>query len=185
MNEMARKDVRRIVVLLTASVATGCLLAGVMLYNYNHTGRYIAGQTILDPKVMDQINSQTHKGKSERLVFEKTDFTYYDSKTRLMEHVPVSLESYQRFYPLIEKDKSLENVTADVITSFNRPHVSRLLTTMREGENTSSKVFQVVEITSEDYFRVLLHSDQNSDQWAYFYQSNINNQVMQLFVVRG
>jgi hypothetical protein len=185
MNETAKRDVQRIAVLLTCAVATAGLIAGVMLYGYSPSGRYIAGQTILDPQVMNQINIQDKKSKKEqngRFVFEKIDFTYYDSASKKMEHIPVSMESYKKFYSLINQEKSIEKVTDELKNLFNHPHINRVVTTMHEGENTASKVFQMIEITPDDFFRVQLHGDQqNPDQWAYFYRNHINEEVLRIF----
>lgn len=183
MDKRAKRDVQRIAILLTCAVASAGLVAGLMLYHYSPTGRYIAGQTVLDPQVMNQINIQDSpkKGRGSRLVFEKTDFTYYNAHSKTMEHTPVSFEAYQQFYTLITGEKSLENVTDEIAQLFSQPHLNRLVTTMREGENTAAKEFQVVEFSPQDYLRVQLHGDQDPDQWAYFYQPGMNEQVIRLF----
>ena len=180
----AKKEIKGIVLLLSCAIATGVLFAGLMLYRYSPSGRYIAGQTMMDPKVIDEINGNEgpKKKAGNRFLFDKTEFDYYDSKLGKMKRVAVSVEAYDHFYNLIRKDQSLADVEESILHRFYEPHLAKLITRMQTNGDTTSKLFQVIEVTRDGYYRVQLHQEQvQGDEWAYFYRKNLQNDLNDIF----
>lgn len=181
------REIRNILAVLGTAIVCAGFLTFLFIYYYGPSGRYLAGQTLLDPTIIEQINYQDkhpRTGKKVNFIFDRIEFSYFDSKKGGMRQEAVSLESYQKFYRLISSEKSLDKVTDQIRELFFRSHPSTLTTSMRtvDGVDTSTtKIFQVVQFVQEDYFRVQLHGNQEQE-WAYFYRPHLYQEVMQLFI---
>lgn len=180
------RDVRNILTVLGSAVLCAVLLASIFLYYYGPSGRYLAGNTLLDPSIMDQINYQDQylqTGKKVRFTFDRIEFSYFDSQNGQMHIFPISLDTYQDFYKQVASDKSLLEVTQNIQNLFPQSHSSLLTISMRakEGpESGATKVFQVVQFIPEDYFRIQLH-EKKEGEWAYFYRSGLYQEIIRLF----
>jgi hypothetical protein len=180
------RDIRNILAVLGAAVICAILLASVFLYYYGPSGRYLAGNTLLDPSIMDQINYQDQHprtGKKVHFSFDRIEFSYFDPQKRQMHIFPISVDNYQNFYKRIASEKSLLEVTQNIQQFFLQSHPALLTISMRsrEGsENGAAKVFQVVQFIPEDYFRVQLH-EKNEGEWAYFYRPGLYQEIIGLF----
>lgn len=180
------QDIRNILVVLGSAVFCACLLAGVFLYYYNPSGRYDAGNTLLDPAIIDSINYQDvhpSTGAKIRYSFDNMEFSYVNSQNKNV-HLPLEgIESYQAFYSLVGSLQSIVNVGHEIQTLFLKPPYSVLTINLRSAQGNSkenNKVFQVVQFVPEDYFRVQLHG-KNDGEWAYFYQPGLYQKIMELF----
>ena len=74
-------DIRNILAVLGAAVICAGLLASVFLYYYGPSGRYLAGHTLLDPTIMEQINYQDKHPRQEKsihFIFDHIEFSYFD-----------------------------------------------------------------------------------------------------------
>lgn len=192
------RDIRNLLAVLGAAVLCAALLAFFFLYYYGPSGRYLAGNTLLDPSIMAQINYQDHHpqtGKKVRFVFDRIEFSYFDPEKGQMHIFPISLETYQSFYKQVSSDRSLLEVNQNIQNLFLQSHPALLTMSMQSQEglenrtardhlNTKagSHVFQVVQFIPEDYFRVQLHG-KNEGEWAYFYQSGLYQEILHLFTI--
>ncbi len=181
------RDIRNILAVLGTAIICAGLLAFLFVYYYGPSGRYLAGNTILDPAVLEEINYQDkhpRTGRNVHFIFDRMEFSFFDpQKGEVRQNV--SLENYQQFYRLIASEKSVEEVTNQVKDLFFRSRPTLLTISMRtqEGAETSTnKIFQIVQLVPDDYFRVQLH-EQRPDQgeWAYFYRPHLYQDAMQLF----
>lgn len=188
MKESQKKQIRNIVLLLTSAVACAALLAAHMIYHYSPSGRYNAGDALLDPLVAEtmsypDVNPAT--GKKEQFTFGKILFAYSDSKTRQFKEIAVSEEAYHKFYTSVRSDKSLESVGKEIETLF-RVSSPSILTLYVQGESrgssaTTSQVFQVVQFAPQsDYYRIQLLGSQKGE-WAYFQHSHLYQDTLDLF----
>lgn len=179
------RDIRNILAVLGAAVVCAVLLASVFLYYYGPSGRYLAGNTLLDPSIVDQIsdqNQQARRGKQVSFTFDRIEFSYFEPQKRQMTTSPVSLETYGKFYKQVAASKSLEEVTKNIQDLFLQSQPALLIIRMhtKEGKENTSKVFQVVQFIPDDYFRVQLRG-KNEGEWAYFYQAGLYQNVIRLF----
>ncbi len=181
------RDVRNILVVLGIAVICAGLLASLLLYYYGPSGRYLAGNTLLDPAVIEQINAQDQHSRSKKkshFIFDHIEFSYFESQKKQMSTHAISIEAYQDFYHIVAVEKSLKDVTKDVQNFFitSRPSILTInRRTIGKTENSTNQLFEIVEFVQEDYFRVQLH-EKNEGEWAYFYRPHLYQDIMRLFI---
>lgn len=178
--------------ILGAGVVAACLLAAVMLYYYNPTGNYRAGNALLEPQRMLSLHFQedTRRGNKEVFVFDRLIFSYYDSEAKQWQRQVVSMEKYGELYTLVKEDESLAEVPHGAKDSFYRGHTALLVVSVRPEGAVSSKqdkVFTQVEFSDrDDYYRIQLRANgsvqNNDDGWAYFYHPKIYQEVLKVFI---
>jgi hypothetical protein len=180
------RDIQNILTVLGAAVFCAVLLASLFLYYYGPSGRYLAGNTLLDPSIINQINYQDQHprtGKKVHFAFDRIEFSHFDLQKGQMRIFPISLDIYQHFYKQVASEKSLLEVSPKIQSLFFQSHPALLTVSMRSKEGAESgipKVFQVVQFIPEDYFRVQLH-EKSEGEWAYFYRSGLYHEIMHLF----
>lgn len=184
---LINRDIQNILAVLGTAIVCACLLALVFIYYYGPTGNYLAGHTILDPAIIDQINYQEKNlrtGQKVHFIFDNAAFTYFDSQKGQMHKKIIPLENYQKFYTLVASEKSLLEVSDKIKDLFLKSHPTILTINMRTMEgspHTTTKIFQIIQFVQEDYFRVRLHDSQDQEEWAYFYRLNLFKEIMHLF----
>lgn len=184
--EKRNRDIRNILAVLGTAIICAGLLASIFLYYYSPSGRYRAGNTLLDPIIIEQIHYQdqhSRTGKKMRFVFDHIEFVYFDPK-KGRERIPsIAIKKYQEFYTLVANEMSLKEVTREIQDLFlkSRPFVLSMSMKTTEGsDNVTAQIFQVVQFVQEDYFRVQLH-EKEEGEWAYFYHPGLYRDIMQLF----
>lgn len=183
----SKRDIQNFLAVLGTAVLCAALLAFIFIYYYGPSGRYIAGHTILDPAIIQQINTQERdpkNGQKVHFVFDHFEFSYFDTQTGQLRRLPVSMQNYQKFYKLISSELSVDEKKGKLEQLFVRSHPTLLTTTMRTlngSASSNTKIFQVVEFVEDDYFRVQLHDKQEQGEWAYFYRVNSYREAMHLF----
>lgn len=178
------RDVRNFLAVVCASVLCAALLTFLFLYFYGPSGLYRAGNALLDPATMDQINAQLTDPKSRKKVhftFDHMDFSYFDRQEGKMRKVPVSMQSYQKFYESVASEHSLNEKERNLEHLFMRSHPTLLTINMKTLPSQNATVFQVIEFDEEGYFRVQLHERQEPGGWVYFYKKNLYQEVIHLF----
>lgn len=180
-------EIRNVLMILSTAMMGAVLLAVALIYFYGPSGRYIAGQALLDPALIKQMDAQMKhplKGQNSHFVFDHIEFSYLDAQNHQQRKRTISLEDYQKFYALIASEKSLDKVTDPIQNLFFKSVPVTLSIRMRTLENsgqTTAKIFQTVQFIQEDYFRVQLHEKQEQGEWAYFYRPHIYQDVLYLF----
>lgn len=181
------RDIKNLLVVLGASVFCAAMLVFVFLHYYGPSGRYVAGHTILDPAIIQQIDYQEIEPKSGQkvhFIFDRFEFSYFDKKTGELRQIPVTNQSYLKFYNLISSVLSIEHPDAKIDQLFIQSHPTLLTTSMRtlEGiQKSTSQIFQIVQFIEEDYFRVQLHERVEQGVWVYFYLPHSYQDIMHLF----
>lgn len=183
-----KRDIKNILVVLTAAILCAGLLSLVFIYYYGPSGRYVAGNVILDPSVIEQINAQdTHskKGGDLRFSFDRIEFSYYVPKHSQPQIQSVSPANYAKFYSLVSSEKSLEEIPPNIEPLFTQSRPITLSIFMRTIEPSKVKsepqVFQMIQFIPEDYFRVQLRDGKDQGEWAYFNHPQLYLEVMGLF----
>jgi len=178
-----QKQVKQLILVLSAAVIGGFLLTALMIMYYGPAGNYIAGQTILSPDVIERISfNDTHPttGKTVNFVFDHNEFVYFDYLRGDWRQKELSSKEYEQFYQLIFSDKSLDSVSEEVLQFFQKPSPLALITSIRTDNVPQAKIFQVIQFTKEDYFRVKLHG-QEEGKWVYFFRAHLYKNIMALF----
>lgn len=178
------KPVKQLITVLSAAVFGGFLLAFLMLMFYGPSGRYIAGQTILSPDVIEKISfkdihPQTYK--NVQFVFDHTEFVFFDYLRGNWNQKNISSKDYLHFYNIIASDNSLDEVKKEVLDLFQKPSPIALVTSVRTDVSPTVKIFQVIQFTKEGYYRIKLHEQNDKNEWAYFYHSGLYHQIMNIF----
>lgn len=186
-----RQDVINILSVLGAAIFCAALMASWFIYYYGPSGRYSAGQTILDPTVMERINYQDKHpltGQNVHFMFDRIEFSYFDSQQGQMRRYTVLPENYQKLYQLMTTEKSVEHVTDSIRSLFTTQHPTLLTIYMHvvepSGKPAATHIFQVIQFVPEDYARVQLHGQQNQGEWIYFYRPQLYQDIMRLFTTQ-
>lgn len=186
MDEQRRRDLRNIILVLSGSVLSAVALCAYMIHSYGPSGRYMVSNALLNPEVaqkLDYVDSFSAKGRPIRFILDGFVFSYYDQTTRKQEKKALDPAKYAKFYELVSGDRSVEEVTNEIMTEFEGQLVATLSINVRpEGsqavENTA-KVFQTVQFSSKgDHFRVQLHQQGGVGDWVYFYHPGIYADMM-------
>lgn len=181
------REIKNILLVLGTAIFCAGLLALVFIYYYGPSGHYLAGHTILDPTIMEQIkieDKHPQTGRKLHLIFDHIAFSYFDPQKDQMRQQIIPLETYRTFYRLIVSEKSLEDVSANVKNLFLNARPAELTIHMRAFEDSdmvTNQVFQSVQFVQANYFRVQLHDNPEQKEWIYFYRPQIYQEAMKLF----
>ncbi len=180
------RKVRGLFTLFGLSFFAAILFTIFMLDRFGPTGQYLAANTIVSPTTLHTMNVQDEHSKTNRRIyysFDTTEFSYFDRTEGRMHQVKVDPTTYETFYYLVASNKSIEP-TQDIDRQFNQSQSVTLTTTVRSDKTENPqdvRVFQIIQFTDRDYFRVQLKGQQNAPEWAYFYQPTIYQKVIRLF----
>lgn len=184
-----KRQVRNLLSVLSFSILSAFLIAGLLLYAYGPSGRYLVKQALLSPDLMTSLNfnDSNHKtGGMSRFVFDGIELSLYDSQTKKMQNKPISLDGYKKFYELVANEKSLKSPPEEVESSFRKMPIASLLINIRTDSHAAwqdeTKIFQEINFLVEgDYFRIELREEQNSGgNWAYYYYPGIYQKALNL-----
>jgi hypothetical protein len=179
--------IKSLIFVLGSAFACASLLVALLIHQWGPSGRYIAGQTLLSPQTIEEINQRSQEDvakKKKSFIFDHIEFSYFDENQRTMRQQPVSIENYEKFYQMISSEKSLDQ--SETLNSlFTGMHPTILTITMHATEKNASaqsaQIFQMIQF-KDNYFRVQLHEGEEKGEWAYFYYSNLYTKIFQLFI---
>lgn len=189
LDAVKKQQIKQVLLLLVAAMTSAVLLAGYMIGYYGPSGRYLAGNTMLAPAVMQRINEQsTHSKKrgEAKLIFDQIEFSYFDKGSGQRYQIPLSLEQYEQFYNQVAAEKSIVELTPEISQAFANSLSTNLTVSMHNDLHTTQQaaIFQMIQFVESDYFRVQLLGEKNTEEWAYFYHPSILQDVMSLFTKR-
>jgi hypothetical protein len=174
-----RKAIFQLMTVLLVSLLAAVGLVAYMLYKYNPSGLYIAGNALISPEVIKEMQQQ----KDPLLDFSRAEFSYWDERDKQMHHVPVVLYEYEQFYHDIEKEKSENTPSLEVLELFNHQNISKLnlfVDKNPQQKQTSMALSQVVEFAySGDYYRIHILGDERG--WIYFHHPHIDQEARKYF----
>lgn len=176
------RDIKNLFFVLGSSLICAALLSYFFIYYYGPSGKYKAGNTLVDPSLVSQIDLG-EKGQKAGFVFDRFEFSYFDRKIGKMVPIPIQREQYQLFYRKISPLLSLES-TAQLEQLFLQSHPALLTTHLRTiegGQKGKDQIFQIAEFIEENYFRVQLEGNRQ-DTWAYFYQPDLYQEIFTIFL---
>ena len=183
-----KNKIKSIATLLVSAVLTAVLLAVFLIYRYGPSGQYVAGNVILSPETISFINTKDHhsSGKgSLSFIFNGIEFSYFDKLRGRIEKMNVAADVYEQFFDSVKSERGLKIIPEQDQKSFSIGFPATL-TVMMQAEasstlKTGSKVFQIIQFIETDYFRVQLHGEKDTGEWAYFYKPHIYQDIIHLF----
>jgi hypothetical protein len=189
-DQSAKKQVRQLLFVIFFGIALAAIGTFWMAYHYGPSGRYVVNYVLLSPETIPQLSYNDYDPKTNgyaRFVFNKIEFTYYDDAQASWQKTLISNDRYKYFYDLISNEKSVAQLSDDIVNSFNQSTSSHLVLTVRTESSaqwqSTEKNFQEVQfIKNGHYFRIGLHEDAAKTQWAYFYHPDIYEEVLHLFL---
>ncbi len=181
-----KKHVKQLVLILCAAVI-GSFFLTLLIFAYKGSSEQEkAYQLLISPDVIEKISfNDTHPttAKVVNFVFNRTEFVYFDYLKGEWLQEEISIEKYAKFYQLIALDEQIENDQQQIkkiLPLFQNSSPLALITSMRTDEIPQAKIYQVVQLTKENYFRIKLHGHEEG-KWAYFYHPFIYKNIMTLF----
>jgi hypothetical protein len=158
-----------------------------MLYHYNPTGQYFAGNALLAPEVapvMAFTDKNPKTGGDSRFTFDRIEFSYFDPEKKGWQKRSIDLDTYAELYGLVAQERSVDETSEDVVLQFTQPNAALLILFVRTGTagalQEASKPFQQIHFANEgDYFRVSVQ-EQGSTKWVYFRHPNIYQNALNL-----
>lgn len=175
----AAQLIKRLFSVIGLGVAAAIGVAVFFIYFFSPSGSYPISELLLNPQVAKELRYQVD-GKT--YVFSHVELLSYNEAGNTWETKQVSLDQYQKFYSLIQSDKS-EVIPDDAVkNAFYQSNPAILSIVVRkEGVNTD-QVFQEVQIsTGGDAYRVSLREEQALPQWAYFTHADIYQKTLEAF----
>lgn len=185
--------IRNLVVVLFSGVFFAAFAALLMLYYYGPTGRYLVANTLLSPQTMQALSykaSNLRPGNSTIYQFDRIEYAHWEAEKKQWQRTQIMPEEYGRLYQSIADEKSILDVSNEIVNQFYVSPPSKLTIYVKsQGENRSleesSITFQTAEFSNAgDYFRVELRGLEGDGGWAYFYHPQIQQQVTDLFLAR-
>ena len=186
-HESKGKEIRNLLLVIGSGIIGAVAVALMMLYYYNPSGSYLAGNVLLSPESTKVIKFQdTHPttGSPAKFIFDQIEFSYYDSQLKQWKKLNVEMDQYAKFYQLIGNERSLE-VPDEIKRLFNQPSPSVLslkIRTEATSQSISKPFIEVNFVNEGDYYRIELHEEGSSGSWAYFYHPGIYNKVLEMFI---
>lgn len=188
MRSSQKQHIKQVIVVLLSAVVCASLLAVLMLYRYGPTGHYVAGNALLSPAVIHQVNykdSHPSTGKGVSFVFNSIEFSYFDILDHQQKRLTVSPEAYEKIYGMIANEQSLLEVTDKIQMGFetvNNPATMMIImrTDLSDVSKPITKVFQLVQFANTDHFRIQLRGTDVAGEWAYFYHPQIYQEVIKI-----
>lgn len=183
------KQIETLLAVLGTGAIAGILIALSMLYYYNPTGSYQAGNILIDPENAFSLRylEPGAKGKTEgRYAFEKMDYSYFDANAKQTISISVPKEKYAEFYKVISNDKSIPEPGAEIQSLFHSSNPASLALKVRSvGENASkgseTTFSRIVFSDNGDYYRVQIRQSTAALDWAYFHHPKISQKASQIF----
>lgn len=165
-----KQQIIRILVLLASAICLGCLIVFAMIVSWGPDGSYGASDILLAPETLS------------KLAFDDTD------RPQIFDGVeyqgqPVALDTYQRFFSLIEKDRSLPIVDEATTHRFDASDGQQITIWVRAKTSSSSsrQVFQQVDVSPRDHLYRIEKYGASPPQWLYFEHPGISEQTRQIF----
>lgn len=187
-----QRDLKNILLILFTAIVGACLLTFGIISYYGPDGEYIAGHALLNPNMIERINYGDRMGSggsNRRFMFDRTEFSYFNSQENKTIHLDVSLPTYQKIYDIIASDTHVSEPSKSVLETFLKSKPALLQTFMQEvGSAKTTKqtqLFQVMQIADTDYYRIQLHPGYDKEEWIYFYHPGFYQELMKFFSVNS
>jgi len=182
-----RKEVQNLILMLSSAVMIAFIVVVGLVYYFGSSGTYLLRDVLISPDALKRISFTDYNpdsGDQSRFVFNKIEFVRAESRGKGWGRYAVSKQSYEAFYKLISNERSIPQISNEMILQFDRIVPSTLTIFIQardnEGRAQDGTIFQQVEfLDKEDVFRVKMRD--SKDTWVYFRYPGIYNKVVELF----
>lgn len=186
--ETAKQQIGKLLTIIISAIAFACVFAVFMVYFYGPTGRYYVKNALISPELVEDLSyndKNTKTGGTSLFTFEDMVFSYYDKNSQQWQKLSIDQASYAKLYQKISDEKSLTEVSEDILSVFNRtPPASLVISVSTESQASwqkMSKNFQEVQFANQgDYFRIQLHEQNSTDAWVYFFYPKIYDEALKI-----
>jgi hypothetical protein len=177
-----RQIIQLLSVLLGAFFAAGVAMVW-MVHSWSPIGTYLAKNVLIAPNVAEQMMiSQYNRANREKnwVVFDRVVFTYFDGKEYKI--IKVGKDAYAKFYQLAGNDRSLPEVSQEIIKLFNNQANLVIEVRNKSSKERIATPFQELAFAAGgDYYRVELHQDSPAGNFVYFHHPQIYNKARAIF----
>ena len=177
------KEIRNFLIVIGAGLLSAALFAGVMIYYYTPSGQFKVNKVLLSPEVAEKLS--TSNGTAARVVFDGIEFASFNAMNNTWDRVKVDMDSYKKFYKMIQNDKSIRNPSKEEIDRFTFEKPASLLLRVRGEEGDvltfSSRIFQEVQFVQDDFYRIEMREFGEGERWSYFYHPKVYEQAQKIF----
>lgn len=178
-----QKRIKKIYLIIAASVLCGFLIAFLLPLFKESSTSYVASQAILSPDIIENISLKDIHPKTNQIVtfsFNQNEFVYFDYLRGSWIQKEVSLKNYAKFYQLIALDANLSHIKDKTLELFQKISPTALITSIRTNQEPAAKILQIIQFIPQNYFRIKV-SENSGEEWAYFYHADIYKEVMTIF----
>lgn len=185
-----RKEVRNLILMLSSAICLAFVVVLVMVYYFGASGTRALNEVLVSPqtlKVMD-LEGEEARGSSAYQILE---FERGETQGRGWGKYAVSLRAYKEFYNFIATERSLSQVTDEMVQQFDRTSPSTLTILIQsKKEKATQKGFSVYQqvqfLNGGDLFRIETYDpgegETSQPEWVYFRRPGIYQKVLELFV---
>lgn len=181
MDKSKAKLIRNLLFVFGSGIGMGIIFALVMLFYYNPSGGYLAGNVLLAPESatsMRFIDGGSSRG-STHYVLGGIDFIPENKQA-----ISVSMDKYAQFYAIVSNDGSLSDEKGRITSFFKKKLPGSIIVKIKpeNGLNGGARPFLTIEFSEDgDHYRVQLREQQMMQGWAYFYHPGIYKKAYNLF----
>lgn len=173
-------EIKQLLLLLGSAIGVALVVSAFLILHYGPSGEYYVKNILLAPEIMEQVNYRDGtKGESQRFIFDRVEFRYFDDQTRSWKTRVLNREVYRDVYKILENQSSLSTVSEEILNQFNLPNPATL-TLYVKNENTTIRFQEVIFVNNGEVYRVMLRNDAATPSWAYFSQRNIYDHVLHI-----
>lgn len=182
-----RKHARNVLVVLLSAFVCGLLLVAFMLNRWGPTGNYPLRNVLLEPALLSKLSYSEVGGSpkaADRLVFDKIEFTTFDTAQGRWLSVDVPQSTYAHFYDIVKDDWSASDPDKTLTAPYSQGKPARLILWVKPASGSAAQrsSFQELDFSPDgNAYRVELHGHAQ-EQWVYFIHPNIYRQAQALFV---
>lgn len=163
--------------LLGSSVIVAILIVVGFVYYRGASGTHLLKNILVSPKTIEQISSQ----RKSSFIFDKIEFVRADASGKSWGRYAVNLQSYGKFFRMVENERSIPRLTDEMIRQFERSPFSTLTIYLRPSRQNAAVFLQQVQfVDTGALFRVQRNID-DKEEWVYFSHPRIYQKVLELF----
>ncbi len=181
------KQIRSLILLLSASVLFAFLTVFSLIYIYGPDGSYKARNILLSPGLltkMDRIDVQRGKAQAIHYIFNRLECVCKNEKNQRLEKRTINWQDYDKIYRLVEGERSIKE-TIELRERFNKQEKVSLFVYVipkngKEGQERILQEFQFLAIG--DFFRVELIDQHRHEgtEWIYFHTPQVGEKIMRI-----
>lgn len=175
----ATQQIKRLFSVIGLGVVAAIGISVFFIYFFSPSGSYPISELLLDPQVAKEMKYQDN---GNRYVFDHVEYMSFNDASNTWDTKKVTLDQYQSFYSIIEKDKSEVIPSESVKNVFYHSNPAILtIVTRKEGAN-ADQVFQELQISTDNkVYRVKLREEQVRPEWAYFIHPGVYDAAQNIF----